>query len=89
MRKFDFSKEIPNPYFERLSKDINFRLDLRTIDYFENLGRPYGYTAEEMIHRYLRYLAGAGVTMDIGEPTLEERQRLEESLKVEEEAPPG
>lgn len=80
MRKFDFSKAIPNPYFERLSREINFRLDFHTIDYFENLGKPYGYSAEEMIHRYLRYLAGAGFTLDINEPTLEERARLQDGV---------
>lgn len=76
MSKFDFSKAIPNPYFERLSRDLNFRLDFHTIDYFETLGKPYGYSAEQMIQRYLRYLAGAGFTLDINEPTLEERERL-------------
>jgi hypothetical protein len=88
MRKFDVSPTIPNPYFEHLSREINFRLDFRTIDYFENLGKPYGYSAEEMMHRYLRYLAGAGFTMDIGEPTLAERRRLEESTLSEERTPP-
>lgn len=80
MRKFDFSKAIPNPYFERLSREINFRLDFNTIDYFEGLGKPYGYSAEEMIHRYLRYLAGAGFTLDINEPTLDEQARLKEAI---------
>jgi len=80
MRKFDSSKAIPNPYFERLSREINFRLDFHTIDYFEKLGKPYGYSAEQMIHRYLRYLAGAGFTLDIHEPTLEERERLQEAV---------
>lgn len=88
MRQFDFSKAIPNPYFEQLSREINFRLDFHTIDYFENLGKPYGYSAEQMIHRYLRYLAGAGFTLDINEPTLEERQRIQSSKQNEEKVPP-
>ena len=79
MQKFDFSTAVPNPYFERLSKEITFRLDFNTIDYFQNLGKPYGFSAEDMIHRYLRYLAGRGFTLDIEELTLEERERLKAS----------
>ena len=88
MQKFDFATAIPNPYFERLSKEITFRLDFNTIDYFQNLGKPYGFSAEEMIHRYLRYLAGAGFTLDLEELTLEERERLKASMGSEGGTPP-
>ena len=54
-------------------------MDFNTIEYFEGLGKPYGYSAEEMIHRYLRYLAGAHFTLDINEPTLDERARLNQT----------
>jgi len=73
----------PNPYFERLSRDVNLRLDFRSIDYFQKLGEPYGLSAEDMMYRYLRYIAGFGYTLDINEPTLQERQRMENAMKLE------
>jgi hypothetical protein len=88
MHKFDFSTAIPNPYFERLSKEITFRLDFDTIEYFQNLGKPYGFSAEDMIHRYLRYLAGTGFKLDLEELTLEEREQLKASMGSEGGAPP-
>jgi len=75
MRKAsEFYNGMPNPYFEALSKEITFRLDFDSIGYYEKLGEPYGLSAEEMIYRYLRYIAGSGYTIDINEPTLAERQ---------------
>ncbi|TYQ13645.1 UNVERIFIED_ORG: hypothetical protein JN05_03045 [Zoogloea ramigera] len=76
----DFSDAIPNPYFETLSREVTFRLDFRSIEYFHKLGEPYGLRAEEMIYRYLRHLAGSGYSADLGLLTLEERKLLEESL---------
>lgn len=74
MRKeYDFSEAVPNPYFESLSKEITFRQDLRSLAYFEELGKPYGLPAEEMIRMYLRHIAGTGYKADLGIPTLEER----------------
>ena len=82
MRKeYDFSKAIPNPYFERLSKEITFRLDFDSLAYFEKLGEPYGMSAEDMIFRYLRHMAGSGYKADLGLLTLEQRRELELSLK--------
>ena len=74
---------LPNPYFERLSRGVNFRLDFHSIEYFQRLGEPYGLSAEDMMYRYLRYIAGSGYTLDINEPTLQERQRLQEVPELE------
>lgn len=76
----DFSHAIPNPHFEKLSREVTFRLDFRSIEYFCKLGEPYGLDAEEMMCRYLRHLAGSGYSADLGLLTLEERKRLKESL---------
>jgi hypothetical protein len=82
MRKeYDFSKAIPNPYFERLSKEITFRLDFDSFAYFEKLGEPYGMSAEDMIFRYLRHMAGSGYKADLGLLTLEQRRELELAIK--------
>ena len=80
-REYNFSKAIPNPYFERLSKEITFRLDLDSLAYFEKLGEPYGMSAEDMIFRYLRHMAGSGYKADLGLLTLEQRRELELSLE--------
>jgi hypothetical protein len=72
-QEYDSSKWIPNPYFERLSKEITFRLDLDSLGYFQKLGEPYGLSAEDMIFRYLRHLAGSGYKADLGLLTLEQR----------------
>jgi hypothetical protein len=80
--EFDFSDSMPNPHFTKLSKEITLRLDLGSIDYFRKLGEPYGHSAEAMIFRYLRYIAGSGYKMNIGELTLDERGLLRD---IEEE----
>lgn len=77
LKEYDFSESIPNPYFERLSKEITFRLDLDSLAYFQKLGEPYGMPAEEMIFRYLRHMAGSGYKADLGLLTLEQRRELE------------
>jgi hypothetical protein len=70
---YDFPKKITNPYYERLSKDLVFRLDVDSIEYFRKLGEPYGLSAEEMIHMYLRHMADSGYKVDLGIPTLKDR----------------
>jgi len=88
MRKEKGNAEwIPNPYFENLSKEITFRLDLRSLAYFEKLGEPYGLSAENMISRYLRHLAGSGYKANLGILTLKEREELKKSLEAEGKLP--
>ncbi|OFA01893.1 hypothetical protein [Duganella phyllosphaerae] len=83
----DFSHALPNPYFEKLSREITVRLDFRSIEYFQKLGEPYGLSAEEMMYRYLRHLAGSGYSADLGILTLDQRKQLEESLADETNTP--
>jgi len=80
---------IPNPYFEKLSKEVAFRLDFTSIEYFQKLGEPYGLPPEDMMRMYLRHMAGSGYKADLGILTLEERKRLQESLERERKLPPA
>lgn len=77
------SEWVPNPYFESLSTEISFRLDFRSLEYFEKLGEPYGLSAENMIARYLRHMAGSGYKANLGILTLKQREALRKSLEAE------
>ncbi|MBV7535736.1 hypothetical protein KW842_08160 [Duganella sp. sic0402] len=77
----------PNPYFERLSKEITFRLDCRSLKYFEKMAEPYGISAENMISRYLRHMAGSGYKANLGILTLKKREALRKSLEAEGKLP--
>ncbi|MYM25070.1 hypothetical protein GTP46_20805 [Duganella sp. FT135W] len=80
MRKHNWK---PNPYFEQLSAEITFRLDFRSIEYFAELGRPYGLCAQDMMGMYLRHIAGSGYKANLGILTLKEREELKKSLEAE------
>jgi len=75
----DLSKveTVRNPYFERLSKEVAFRLDFNSIAYFQKVGEAYGFSAEQVMQLYLQKLAGSGRKLNIGFPTLEERRDLD------------
>jgi hypothetical protein len=77
----------PNPYFESLSKEISFRLDFGSIEYFEKLGKIYGLPAEEMIYMYLRHIADSGYKANLGILTLKEREELKASLQEQGKLP--
>jgi hypothetical protein len=78
---------MPNPYFEQLSEEITFRLDLRSIEYFAKLGRPYGLPAQDMIAMYLRHMAGSGYKANLGILTLRECEELTATLEREGKPP--
>jgi len=78
---------MPNPYFEQLSEEITFRLDFRSIEYFEALGQPYGLPAQDMIGMYLRHMAGSGYKANLGILTLKEREELRKTLEAEGKLP--
>jgi hypothetical protein len=86
-KEVDFSNALPNPFFEQLSEEITFRLDFRSIEYFEELGRPYGLLAQDMIGMYLRHMAGSGYKANLGILTLKEREELKKSLEAEGKLP--
>ncbi|MRW89355.1 hypothetical protein GJ699_05115 [Duganella sp. FT80W] len=84
MRKDEHhNKWMPSPYFEQLSEEITFRLDFRSIEYFEEQGRLYGLPAQDMIAMYLRHMAGSGYKANLGIMTLKEREELKARLEQE------
>jgi len=88
MRKdVDFSNAVLNPHFESLSKEISFRLDFHSIEYFRQLGEPYGLSAEDMIYRYLRHIAGSNYKADLGLLSLDQLKELRESQEEEGKLP--
>ena len=55
MRKhYDFSKSKPNPYAQRLKKQITIRLDEDTIQYFKAMSEEKGIPYQSLINLYLR-----------------------------------
>jgi uncharacterized protein (DUF4415 family) len=55
MRKhYDFSESTPNPYAQRLKKQITIRLDEDTIEYFKGLAENKGIPYQSLINMYLR-----------------------------------
>jgi uncharacterized protein (DUF4415 family) len=60
MRKhYDFSKSIPNPYAQKLKKQITIRLDEDTIEYFKAMADEKGIPYQSLINLYLRDCAQA------------------------------
>jgi uncharacterized protein (DUF4415 family) len=55
MRKhYDFSNSNPNPYAQRLKKQITIRLDEDTIAYFKQQAEEKGIPYQSLINLYLR-----------------------------------
>lgn len=55
MRKhYDFSNSVPNPYAQKLKKQITIRLDEDTIAYFKGMADDKGIPYQSLINLYLR-----------------------------------
>ena len=55
MRKsYDFSNSVPNPYAQKLKKQITIRLDEDTISYFKGMAEETGIPYQSLINLYLR-----------------------------------
>ena len=55
MRKqYDFSNSLPNPYAQKLKKQITIRLDQDTIAYFKEMADEKGIPYQSLINLYLR-----------------------------------
>ena len=55
MRKqYDFSNSVPNPYAQKLKKQITIRLDQDTIAYFKDMAEDKGIPYQSLINLYLR-----------------------------------
>jgi uncharacterized protein (DUF4415 family) len=60
MRKhYDFSKSVPNPYVQKLKKQITIRLDEDTIEYFKGMAEKKDIPYQSLINLYLRDCAQA------------------------------
>lgn len=60
MRKsYDFSNSIPNPYAQKLKKQITIRLDEDTVEYFKAMADEKGIPYQSLINLYLRDCAQA------------------------------
>lgn len=51
---YDFSNSQPNPYAQKLKKQITIRLDEDTIDYFKSMSEDKGIPYQSLINLYLR-----------------------------------
>ena len=55
MRKnYDFKDSKPNPYAQKLKKQITIRLDEDTIEYFKTMADSKGLPYQGLINLYLR-----------------------------------
>ena len=55
MRKhYDFSDSVPNPYSQKLKKQITIRLDEDTVVYFKKMADEKGIPYQSLINLYLR-----------------------------------
>ena len=55
MRKhYDFSKSKPNPYIQKLKKQITIRIDEDTIEDFKGMSEKKGIPYQSLINLYLR-----------------------------------
>jgi uncharacterized protein (DUF4415 family) len=55
MRKhYDFSESAPNPYAQKLKKQITIRLDEDTVEYFKSMAEEKGIPYQSLINLYLR-----------------------------------
>ena len=51
---YDFSKSKPNPYAQKLKKQITIRLDEDTVEYFKAMAEEKGIPYQSLINLYLR-----------------------------------
>ena len=55
MRKhYNFSESTPNPYAQKLKKQITIRLDEETVEYFKGMAEEKGIPYQSLINLYLR-----------------------------------
>ena len=66
MRKhYDFSDSKPNPYVQKLKKQITIRLDEDTVDYFKEMAEEKGIPYQSLINLYLRDCAAKERRLDM------------------------
>ena len=62
---YDFSNSIPNPYVQKLRKQITIRLDEDTIDYFKAMAETKGIPYQSLINLYLRDCAQSNRELEL------------------------
>jgi len=58
--EYDFTRARPNPYSQRLKKQVTIRLDVDTINYFKGLATQTGIPYQSLINLYLADCAAHG-----------------------------
>ncbi|MCL2464189.1 MAG: BrnA antitoxin family protein [Micrococcales bacterium] len=51
--EYDFTQARPNPYSQRLKRQVTIRLDVDTVDYFKALAVRIGIPYQSLINLYL------------------------------------
>lgn len=51
--EYDFPNAVRNPYYEKLTKEVTFRLDKEAIQYFQRLADDRHISLERMLNIYL------------------------------------
>ncbi|MCL2490763.1 MAG: BrnA antitoxin family protein [Propionibacteriaceae bacterium] len=51
--EYDFSQACPNPYSQRLKKQVTIRLDVDTVNYFKAMAVQTGIPYQSLINLYL------------------------------------
>lgn len=52
--EYDFSQSVPNPYTEKLKKQVTIRLDDDVIGYFQEASKETGIPYQMLINLYLK-----------------------------------
>lgn len=52
-KEYNFTNSKPNPYAERLRKQISIRLNIDTLDYFKHTAKQTGIPYQKLINMYL------------------------------------
>jgi predicted DNA binding CopG/RHH family protein len=63
---YDFSNSVPNPYAQKLKKQITIRLDEDTVRYFKKMADEKGIPYQSLINLYLRDCAQSHRQLQIG-----------------------
>jgi len=51
--EYDFSNAKQNPYLKKLRKPVSIRIDIDTIEYFQNKANETGISYQNLINLYL------------------------------------
>lgn len=52
--QYDFSDSVPNPYAQKMKRQITIRLDEDTVAYFKGMAEAKGIPYQSLINLYLR-----------------------------------